>query len=70
MQLCNALGLSTEQLDELPPSTLPSPLTVNTPSVNGAYQPYDDRARLQQWLLVNTTIYYHVAPSLDLSGIF
>ena len=66
-----ALGITVAELDEEPPTPTSSPF-IATPSMH-SYSPYqtgDEHARLEKWLTINTTIYYHVAPSLNLSGLY
>ena len=70
-QLCTALGMAVEELDEEPPTPPSSPYSV-TPS-HDAYSPYashEDKERLDKWLTINTTLYYHIAPSLTLTGLY
>ena len=73
LQLASALGLTLDQLLEKPPSPMRSSVkTPNTPS----YEPFDahaspwDAVPLVQWQAVNTSIYYHVKPTLVLEGLY
>ena len=60
-QLCTAFGMAVAELDEEPPTPASSPFSV-TPSDRNytPFQPYDEQARLERWLMINTSIYYHV----------
>ena len=76
-QLLNALDVTVQQLGDEPP---PMPPSVKSQIVTRqedesaaraagelAWQQYE--AALDHWQRVNTAIYWHVVPSLDLSGV-
>ena len=65
-RLAQAFGLTIEQLSEPPPENA-IPQLVKGEGVQTRTASEQARIR-QKWLSINTAIYWHVEPSLDLSG--
>lgn len=68
-RLCKALGIAYEDIGNGPPTTQHA--TAQTPQSPNPYSPFQSEeqgADLATWQKLNTSLYWHVLPSLKLDG--
>ena len=72
-QLLAAFGLEESDMSELPAAYSPLPSSPASPgarqSVSSSSPPPAGLTRDEWWIMVNTAVYWHVLPSLDISGV-